>query len=324
MRTPRRGGVWGFLVAAWIAPVIASAQVARVELHVFQSTTLTDEQYLTGRTDGKPVAVAGELRIPRSPSARVPVVVLVHGSGGVTGAVDDWAQFLNSLGVATFVFDGFTPRGIVNTNDDQDQLGRLALMVDAFRALELLARHPRVDPRRIALMGLSRGGQAALYASVKRFQRMHAPPGAAFAAFVALYPTCNMTFLEDGDVVDRPVRIFHGAADDYAPVAPCRAYVERLRKGGKDVKLIEYPGARHVFDWASLKNPLPMPRAQTARRCAVEEVAGGQLVNAETRQPFTFRDPCVERGVTIAYDAQAAADTRNAVKDLVTAVLLAP
>ncbi len=322
MRALRRGGVWGCLLFACIAPGIASAQVVRVELHVFQSTTLTDEQFLAGRTDGKPVDVAGELRIPRSGSGRVPAVVLVHGSGGVTGAVDDWAKFLNSLGIATFVFDAFTPRGIVNTIDDQDQLGRLAMMVDAFRALGLLARHPRVDPQRIAVMGFSRGGQSALYASVRRFQRMHAPPDASFAAYVALYPSCNMTFLQDGDVVDRPIRIFHGAADDWVPVAPCRGYVERLRKAGKDVKLTEFPGARHIFDWASLKNPLPLPKAQSARRCAVEEVALGKLVNAETRQPFTFEDPCVERGVTIAYDAQAAADTRAAVQELFASVLL--
>jgi dienelactone hydrolase len=125
-------------------------------------------------------------------------------------------------------------------------------------------------------------------------------------------------------VVDQPIRIFHGTADDYVPVGPCRAYAERLRKAGKDVRLAEYPGARHVFDWALLKTPLPMPKAQTVRRCTIEEAAEGRLVNAQTRQPFTFKGPCVERGVTIGYDAQAAAEARAAVKELVTAVLQRP
>jgi hypothetical protein len=33
------------------------------------------------------------------------------------------------------------------------------------------------------------------------------------------------------------MRIFHGAADDSAPIAECRAYVDRLRKAGKDLSL---------------------------------------------------------------------------------------
>ena len=318
--------VWSRIVlgclVVMLAPAFGWAQVARVELHVFESRTLSDEEFLTGGKEGKPVLLGGELRIPKLGTDRLPAVILVHGSGGVSGYVDDWAQSLNSLGVATFVFDSFTPRGIINTINDQDQLGRLAMIVDAYRALQLLAAHPRVDPKRIALMGFSRGGQAALYASVKRFQRMHGPPGAAYAAYIAFYPPCNTTFLQDDVIAEKPVRIFHGAADNYVPVGPCRAYVERLRKGGADVRLTEFSGAQHAFDWAMLKTPVNIPQAQTTRRCRIEELSQGRLVNAETKQPFTNKDPCVERGTTIAYDAEAAARARAAVKELVATVLL--
>jgi dipeptidyl aminopeptidase/acylaminoacyl peptidase len=34
--------------------------------------------------------------------------------------------------------------------------------MDLSASLALLAKHPRVDPQRIALMGFSRGGQVAL------------------------------------------------------------------------------------------------------------------------------------------------------------------
>ncbi|MFX8289560.1 acetylxylan esterase, partial [Acinetobacter baumannii] len=79
---------------------------------------------------------------------------------------------LNALGVSTFVIDGFTGRGLVNTSTNQAQLGRLNFIVDVYRALAIVAKHPRVDAQRLALMGFSRGGQAALYASLTRFHKL--------------------------------------------------------------------------------------------------------------------------------------------------------
>jgi dienelactone hydrolase len=298
-----------------------NAQVARMEIHSFQSTTLTDQEFLSGHKEGKPVTLAGELRLPRPGTDRLPVVILVHGSGGVSGYVTDWEQDLNAMGVATFVIDSFTARGITRTNEDQSQLGRLAMIVDAYRALDLLAKHPRIDPARIALMGFSRGGQAALYASVKRFQRMHGPAGHEFAAYIPFYPGCNTTFRDDEDVANKPIRLFHGGADDYVPVAPCRAYVERLKAKGKDVQLTEYPGAGHVFDWQALKKPMKLEKAQTTRQCELAEAQGGVIVNAKTNQPFTYADPCVEYGPTIAYDEKASTEARKAIGEFVAATL---
>ena len=303
------------------APQATPTQAARLEIQSFQSMTLTDQEFLTDRKEGKPVTLGGELRLPRPGNDRLPVVVLQHGSGGVSGYVLDWEQYLNGLGVATFVLDSFTGRGIVNTNYDQAQLGRLNMIVDDYRALEVLARHPRIDPTRIALMGFSRGGQAALYASLKRFQRLYGPVGQQFAAYIAFYPTCNTTYHEDEDVVDKPIRIFHGSANDYAPVGPCRAYVERLKAKGKNVQLTEYAGAAHNFDNRAVKTPLKLEKAQTARRCELAEAENGVIVTVKTKQPFTYADPCVEYGPTLAYDEKAFTEARKAVKDFVTITL---
>ncbi len=301
---------------------LVHAQVARVEVHPFSSTTLTDEEFLKGQKEGKPVVIAGELRIPKPGADKLPAVILAHGSGGVSGYVDDWAHLLNGMGVATFTFDSFSARGIVTTNNDQSQLSWLSMVVDAYRALGLLAKHPRIDPQRIALMGFSSGGHVALYASLKRFQQMHGPEGASFAAYIPFYPVCSTTYIDDSNTADKPIRIFHGSADDYVPVEPCRTYAERLRKAGKDVRLTEYPEAQHVFDWAALKSPMALPQAQTLRHCRLEEHAGGQIFSSDTQQKFTWASPCVERGVTIGYNAHAAAEAQNAVREIVTAVLL--
>lgn len=317
-------GRWcGSLLAALalILPATGNAQIARMEVHPFSSSTLTDQEFLSGQREGKPVTLGGELRLPRSGTDKLPAVVLLHGSGGVSGYVIDWERDLNAMGVATFVIDSFTARGIYRTDFDQSQLGRLAMIVDAYRALDLLAKHPRVDPTRIALMGFSRGGQAALYAGLKRFQRMHGTPGVEFAAFIPFYASCGTTFHEDEDMTDKPVRIFHGTADEMVPIGPCRAYVGRLQARGKDVRLTEYEGAGHVFDWQALKKPVRLDKAQSTRHCELVEAEDGVVVNAKTRQPFTYSDPCVELGGSIAYDETASAAVRKAVREIVDTVL---
>jgi dienelactone hydrolase len=298
-----------------LAPSLAQAQFLRIELHQVASTTLTDQQFLTGVTEGLPVTLGAELRIPRPGTDRLPAVILLHGSGGLSGGREaEWARELNDMGVATLMLDAFTGRRIVSTGDNQAQLGRLAMIVDAYRALELLSRHPRIDPARVGLMGFSRGGQATLYASLKRFQTMHGPRGVEFAAYLPFYANCGTTFIDDGDVAARPIRLFHGSADDYVPVAPCRSYVARLRAAGKDVQLAEYPGASHVFDNPFLTTPVVLKQAQTTRGCVLEENPVGQIINSRTKQPFGYDDPCIERGPTIAYHPQAHAEAIKAVK----------
>src|SRR5215831_21308875 len=138
-----------------LAPTLGTAQTVRIELHPIPTMTLTNQQFLTGAKDGTPVVIAGELRLPRLGTKRLPAVVLVHGSDGVGANVDRWSQELLGLGIATFMLDGFTGRGITTTVTNQAQLGQLTMINDAYRALELLAKHPRIDPARIGLMGFS-------------------------------------------------------------------------------------------------------------------------------------------------------------------------
>jgi dienelactone hydrolase len=300
-------------------PATGVGQVARVEIHPIKTKMLTDQQFLTGAKEGPDVIIAGELRLPRLGDERLAAVILMHGSGGISRYVTDWVPVLNALGIATFVVDSFSGRGVTSVTTDQARLGRLVQVFDSYRALEVMANHPRIDPARIAGMGFSRGGQSVLYASLKRFQKMHGPGEAAFSAYIPFYATCNTAYIDDEDAADAPIRMFHGTADDYVPIAPCRAYVERLRKSGKNVTLTEYAGAHHVFDGVQFKTPQWLPQNQTTRRCTLEEVAGGTIINSETKQPFTFADPCVERGATVAYHEEAHKASIQAVSDFLRA-----
>ena len=293
---------------------------ARTELISINTLTLSDSQFLKGDTNAKATTITGELRIARG-SGRLPVIVLQHGSGGMAPNVEMWAREFNAMGVSTFALDGFTGRGLTEVSTNQASLGRLNFILDIYRGLDVLAKHPRVDSQRIVLMGFSRGGQAALYASLKRFHEMWNKSGIEFAAYVPFYPDCATTFMSDTDVVDRPIQVFGGTPDDYNPIALCKAYVARLKVAGRDVLLTEYPNAPHLFDNPLGAQPAALfPNSQTVRNCTIREEFD-VLINAATKEPFTYQDACVERGPHMGYDPEATRQAKRAVKAFVQSTL---
>jgi dienelactone hydrolase len=290
-----------------------------IEAIPIQTLTISDQQFLNGDAAGRPTTIAGVLRIAQG-SGRLPLVILMHGSGGFEVNADLWARQFGSLGISTFALDSFSGRGIASTVVDQSQLGRLNMILDLYRSLAVLAAHPLVDPNRIAVMGFSRGGQAALYAALKRFQKLWNTSRVDPAAYIALYPQCNTTFLNDTDVSDHPIRIFHGLSDDYVAIAPCRAYFDRLKQSSKDVKMTEYPDTWHAFDYPSLtSSPIVVHNGQTTNCVLIEEPAG-MIVNTATNKPFTYADDCVGRNPHVAYSPKATEATEEAVAALLKKV----
>jgi dienelactone hydrolase len=303
------------------AQSIPKEVAARVELYAIPSLTISDQQFLAGDANGTPVTVAGEFRIAQG-TGRQPVVVLMHGSSGVGATTEAWVHQFNAMGISTFVIDGFTGRGLTATGPNQALLGRLNLILDIYRSLDILAHHPRVDPDRIVLMGFSRGGQAALYASLDRFDKLWNKSGAHFAAYIPFYPDCSTSYATDTEVATRPIRIFHGTPDDYNPVASCRAFVTRLKEAKRDVALTEYPDSQHAFDAGLLgANAITVSaNAQTVRNCHIKEGEGGVLMNADTQTPFSYKDACVEFNPHVGGNPTTAEAARKAVSDFLQAL----
>jgi dienelactone hydrolase len=196
-------------------------------------------------------------------------------------------------------------------------VSNFSMLVDAYRALALLSKHPRLDPKRIAVMGFSKGGFVALYASVQRFQRMWGPADVEFAAYMPFYAFCACSFIDDDKVSNRPMRIFHGTADDWNLVAPCREYAGHLGQSRKDVRFVEYEGARHSFDNPLYATPRSFPEAQTTA-CRLVERSPGEIVVRETGEPFDYIT-CMKRGTSVAYDPKAHAAALKEVKAFLTA-----
>jgi dienelactone hydrolase len=247
----------------------------------FESVTLTDAQFLKGGKTGPTATIWGNLQLPQQLTGRAPAVVILHGTIGVGPREERWAQELNRLGIATFVLDSFSGRALAPPFESGAVPSQLTIIVDAYRALSLLATHPRIDPKRIAVMGFSRGGIATLDAGLRRFQQLHGPAGLEFAAYVPFYANCTVTYLDDEQMTDRPVRLHHGTADENLPIDAGRQYVKRLQRAGKDVQLAAYAGARHSFDNSDLPPTSVQPRGLNWTRCRFVERTAGEVVNSD-------------------------------------------
>lgn len=259
--------------------------------------------------DAKPVVVSGKLSVPRVTGGRAPAVILLHGCSGVTGGQPAWAYELGRSKVATFLVDSFDGRKIREACTGSQRVNSLDLLADAYRALDLVATHPQIDPARIALMGFSMGGRTTLLASYARFRtRWSRPDGPQFAAHLSFYPAVSwLRLLGDDDLAPRPVRIYQGGADDWTPLAPIDAYVKRLQASGRqNISIVEYEGAHHGFDNPRGAYP-PRTYAGVANpsQCVFVEQPDGRLLEAETGRPLTLDLPCISRGATTGYHPQA-------------------
>jgi dienelactone hydrolase len=178
----------------------------------------------------------GYLLRPQGTTPRAAVVVL-HGCDGFGLTYVIGAREFQSMGYVVLVLDSL---GAANACEGGS--GAAAEMLDAYSALGWLARRPFVQPDRVALLGFSMGGVAALMATES------GPVPATFVqhfrAVVAYYPQCRYRT----GVMTEPTLILVGSADDWAPAADCEGMMQRRAGEGAPVDLRIFPGATHAFN----------------------------------------------------------------------------
>lgn len=306
------------VIPAAQAQPVATLADGRSGKIAFESITPTGFFPLTRRGGSPKATVAGVLSLPDG-GAKVPAMVLAHGSGGVTDAREGrWASRLNDIGIAAFIVDSFDPRGIRDTASDQSQLSPAANVADALAALRLLATHPRIDPARIGVMGFSRGGQVALYTALEPIRRGVIDDELRFAVHVAFYPPCNTQYVSER-ITGAPVRFMLGESDDYTPAIACPRYIEWFRSKGAQADSILYADAHHGFDGNARVQFLN--NLQTGRNCdARYNVDTGALQRLDTNEVLRGNEAigayyrgCGSRGASIGANYQA---TQKAAADL--------
>ena len=256
---------------------------------------------------GAPVVLSGDLEFPRGPGP-FPAVILAHGCSGLGRHIVEWARVLRQWGYATFALDSFYGRGLREVCSSALTLIGTQRIPDAYGALRLLSTHPRIDARRVALMGFSHGGILTLGASTQWAKETYAPTGQpSFRAFVPFYPYCNTTY-PGRERITAPLRLHTGELDDWTPSAPCAQLVEAMRASGHDATISIYPRAHHGFDNIRL-GVIHLPNADNAAGCIFRTAS--ILGPLPPLQEFTG---CLRKGATIAGNAEAAELARRNVR----------
>lgn len=271
---------------------------------------------LVNRSYAASDTISGDLLLPEGVTGKVPAMVISHGSGGLAVLSYAWAQMFTSMGVAAFVIDHFSGRGILNTASDQSQINTPVVGADGLMALRLLATHPQIDTSRIGYIGFSKGGAASLLASFETMRAAIVPEATRFALHVPFYPGGKLTA---DHLTGAPIRIFMGDLDDYDTVESTRAAASQLRGAGADVELTVYPGAYHAFDAAYA--PTWVANAQTSKNCAnLTNIDTLITINTTTGSRFTstadyssYMATCTTLGVHVGNDESARSQSRQAV-----------
>ena len=256
----------------------------------FQSVpSMTVKDFLIGKKPERQVTISGTLNFPTNAADKnVPVVVLLHGGGGIRDASKHWMNVFNSMGLATFMVDSnWSRRNCKKDNNFKKTIPfcnavhrGVTRIIDGYRALELLSKHPRIDPSSIGCLGISLGARGCLHLNVKRFQKMWGTPGLDYAASVPMYPACNVIFKEDDEITDTPIRIHVGELDTYGSSDSCVDYVKRLKAKGKDVEVKVYPETHHGFEAPVSGGKSGKSKGHSDGKCYYEE--NSSLPLAET------------------------------------------
>jgi len=173
-----------------------------------------------------------------------PAVVVLHGCGGFSSHSAQIADQMGARGYVGLTVDSLGPRGITSRCGGG---GLVDQAFDAYAALRYLSQLNFVDPARVAVLGQSMGGSAALYTVDRDLAAQYF--NERFRAAIAYYPGCGIP----SAAMTAPALVLIGEADDWTPAERCREMVAHARPDGAMIALTVYPGAYHAFDVAQLK-----------------------------------------------------------------------
>lgn len=247
---------------AWLLPILAAALLG----------LLMPAQAFAESLDQRIARLAPHFTVsrPETASARVPVVLMLHGCGGGRPFQDDVADVAVRAGAAAVQIDSYTPRRIsrvaaIATVCTGARLHGRERAGDLYAAMAWARAQDWVDPDRVVAMGWSHGGWTILDALVLRpgaemeratgLTGLPNEPLAGLAGAMLVYPYTGVGSYvgqREWRVAPRSVAIV--AQHDYI-VGATRGALERQRGRGAPMEIVVFEGATHAFEDRTAEDP---------------------------------------------------------------------
>jgi dienelactone hydrolase len=295
---------------------VAMSASAAAESVTFKSGAYADfRQLIAGEPAPAIDTVAGTLAFPDEKRDRYPALVIVHTIGGYQESNEGWhAARFREAGFATLTYVSPTAQRMADSPNGPPSGAPpwAAAVAEAYAALQLLARDPRIDQTRIGIVGFSFGGEVAHLSAFERFRAVLAPGDVRFAAHLAYYPAGVFGVEADRNAyTGAPLLMLLGEKDDNLPIPKAQEYLAyaKAADGARSLEVSFYPGAYHAWTVSSLGSPRFYPQYASTRKCPYVLLGPSQpTLLVEGRQkpvdPKVMR-ACLQegRGYSMAYDA---------------------
>jgi dienelactone hydrolase len=218
-------------------------------------------------------------------ASRAPVVLMMHGCGGMRPFQNDIAEAAARAGAAAVQIDSYAPRRIgrasaIATVCTGMRLHGRERAGDLYAAVAWARRQAWADPERIVAIGWSHGGWTIMDAlslrsgaEMERFTGLTGlddEPLRGLAGTLIVYPYAGVgTYVGQRDWRLTPRSVAIVAENDYI-VGPTRRTLERQRARGAPLDIVVFENATHAFEDEHAEDPrVRYNPAATAREHAM-------------------------------------------------------
>lgn len=226
------------------------------ETYAFPTRNVSGFKELIGGDRSSNYKGLGYLYLPQNASTKnkVPLMIILHGSGGTWGGRGArHAELLSQNGIGALVIDTFASRSLTRKDKYISRLMEVNFpdqLADAFYALNELQSHPFVDGSNIGVMGYSMGGVSTILAAYENIAAVSSNKSERFALHIAFYAPCVIQ-PSKREPTGAPVIALWGLEDEATPQSRCDGFLSVFEKEGCFVKTKWYEGAAH--GWNGIK-----------------------------------------------------------------------
>ena len=174
------------------------------------------------------------------PLGKGPAVVVIQEWWGLVPHIEDVVNRFSKGGFAAMAPDLFHGK----TTTSPDEAGKMLMELDAERAEreiagagEWLLKRPECSSKTYGVVGFCMGGALAQYTGTKEKN---------VGAVVSFYGGFKKVPMEWNNL-RAPILLIYGEADRGVPAEQGRQLEQQLKKMGKSVQVVVYPGAGHAF-----------------------------------------------------------------------------